>query len=141
VVVEGQRSIVAPHRPRHVQQVEDAGVTNAVEGHGARVEQRRETGDRGEHVRHDAERAAEGGDQARPGSARQTRSERVQDAGPRRKDDYQRGGEEFGAHLPSVADGEQVLAVDAEVPGPIGPDQRAGAAVTASGPEIVIRHS
>jgi len=51
------------------------------------VQKRGEAGDRRHHVRDDAERATERGDDARARAARQARGQRVDDTGTRRRDD------------------------------------------------------
>jgi hypothetical protein len=63
------------------------------------VQQRRKAHDRHGHVRHDAERAAEGRHDACPPAARQPRREREQHARPGRYDDDQRGDQKIDAHM------------------------------------------
>src|SRR3546814_14801498 len=81
-------------------------------------------GDRGQHMRHDPERAAEGGDHAGPGAAPQSGRQRVEHAGARRDDDDQCDDEEFEAHgsFPDICGTDRAAAWD--VTGRLSPAER-----------------
>ena len=93
-----QRAVLAQRLPGHVEQVGDAGIFHDLEGERAGVEQRRKAGQRGDQMRHDAERAGKRREHAGAPSAREARRQRIDDAGSGRCDDDQRGEEEFDAH-------------------------------------------
>jgi hypothetical protein len=87
LLVDLQRRPVTPGLPGKVEQVSDAYVLKRLEGDSTGVEQRRQPGDRRDHV---AQGAAKCCDDTRPGTARQACSHGEQDAGARRRHDYQR---------------------------------------------------
>ena len=93
-----ERAVLLQRHPGEVEQIGDAGILEDLEGDGAGMEQRGKPEDGGSHVGDDAERAAEGGDDAGAGAAREAGGKRVEDAGAGRGDDDERGEEEFEMH-------------------------------------------
>lgn len=84
--------------PRQVQQVGDTYVLEHLEGQCAGMQQGGDTGQGGDHVRNDAQCAAERRDDAAPGAACQSGRDGIDHAGPGRHDHDQRGDKELDAH-------------------------------------------
>jgi len=97
-VLHREHALVPQRPPRHVEQVGHARVLQDLEGQRTRVQQRRETGDRRDHVRHDAECAADRGDDAGPSAARDPGRKRIEHTGARRRDDDQRCQQKLDTH-------------------------------------------
>jgi hypothetical protein len=95
---DAERAALAERAPRHVEEIGDAEVLEGLERDGARVQERSHAQDRRRHVRHDAERAAEGGDDAGARASREARRQRVEHAGAGRDDDDEGGDEKIHGH-------------------------------------------
>ena len=98
LLLDRQRAVLAQRRPGQIEKVGDADILEDLEGDRAGMKQRGKPEDGGGHVRDDAERAAEGGDDARPRAARQARGKGVEHAGSRCDDDDQRRNQKLDAH-------------------------------------------
>jgi hypothetical protein len=93
-----KRAFLAQRTPGEIEQIGDAGIFEALEGEGARVQDRRQSADRRGHMRDNADRAAERRRDTGSGAARQAGRQRIDDARARRDDDNERDDQEFEAH-------------------------------------------
>ncbi|KAI1698000.1 hypothetical protein Ddc_19394 [Ditylenchus destructor] len=97
VGLDGEGAAIAQRGPGHVEQVQHARDLDRVEGGGAGMQQRGQAGDRGQHVRNDAQRAADGRHHRGARALREAGRQRHERARPGRRDDDQRGDQEFRA--------------------------------------------
>ena len=90
-----QRAAIANGLPCEPEQIGDAGEFYRLEGQRAGMQDRRDAEDRGQHVRHNAERAAKCRRDAGEPAPRKRHGQRVDDAGAGREDDDERGDKKF----------------------------------------------
>jgi catechol 2,3-dioxygenase-like lactoylglutathione lyase family enzyme len=81
LLLHPQGAALAQRVPGHIQEISDAQIFERLEGERAGVQERRQSHDRGRHVRNDADRAAERGHHARARSAREAGRQCVENAG------------------------------------------------------------
>jgi hypothetical protein len=84
--------------PCHIQQIGNARALDRVESECAGMQERRQTSDCCQHVRHDAKCAAQGSHDRAACAARQARRHRHECASPGRSDNDQRGDQELESH-------------------------------------------
>ncbi|KAF1858123.1 hypothetical protein Lal_00010642 [Lupinus albus] len=104
-VVDLQRTVFPQRVPRHVEKIGDPQIFDDTEGQRTGVQYGGKAGDGGKQMRHDAKRAAERRDDARPRPLRKTGGQRVDHAGSGRRGDDERCDEEFGCHGAGVSCG------------------------------------